>query len=149
HYTDGAFLACVLIWLCANSIKSSWYMAKNVLIVDDNVDLRRILAKFLQSCGYETTEARSGQEAIDTAIAAKPNLILLDLTLPDMKGTDAARALRKYPTTAHIPIIGCSAYFGTEFRQEALRSGMTDYVQKPISAAGIATVVKQLIPSES
>jgi CheY-like chemotaxis protein len=123
-------------------------MAKNVLIVDDNVDLRRILAKFLQACGYETSEARNGQEAINTAIAVKPNLILLDLTLPDMKGTDAARAIRKYPATAHIPIVGCSAYFGTEFRQEALRSGMDDYLQKPISAAGIVAVVEQLIVSE-
>lgn len=123
-------------------------MAKNVLIVDDNGHLRRILAMFLQSRGYETSEAASGHEAIETAIAAKPNLILLDLTLPDMKGTEAARALRKYPSTAHIPIVGCSAYFGSELRQEALRAGMADYLQKPISAAGIEAVVEQLILSE-
>lgn len=123
-------------------------MSKNILIVDDNRDLREILARFLRSCGYETLEARGGQEAIDIAIAAKPNLIVLDLTLPDMKGTDAARALRKYPRTAHIPIVGCSAYFGREFRQEALRSGMVDYLQKPISAAAIAAVVEQLILTE-
>jgi len=123
-------------------------MAKNVLIVDDNGHLRRILAMFLQSRGYETSEAATGHEAIETAIAAKPNLILLDLTLPDMKGTEAARAIRKYPSTAHIPIVGCSAYFGSELRQEALRAGMTDYLQKPISAAGIEAVVEQLILSE-
>jgi CheY-like chemotaxis protein len=123
-------------------------MAKNVLIVDDNGHLRRILATFLQSRGYETSEAASGHEAIETAIAVKPNLILLDLTLPDMKGTDAARALRKSPSTARIPIVGCSAYFGSELRQEALRAGMADYLQKPISAAGIEAVVEQLIFSE-
>ncbi len=79
----------------------------------------------------------------------KPNLIILDLTLPDMKGTDVARALRKCPTTARIPIVGCSAYFGSEFRQEALRAGMADYLQKPISAAAIEAVVEQLILSEN
>ena len=123
-------------------------MANKVLVVDDNGHLRQILARFLQSRGYETSEAASGQEAIETAISAKPNLILLDLTLPDMKGTEAAKAIRKHPGTAHIPIVGCSAYFGAEFRQEALRAGMTDYLQKPISAAGIAAVVEQLILSE-
>ncbi len=123
-------------------------MAKHVLIVDDNRHLRQILAMFLQSRGYETSEAASGHEAIETAIAAKPNLILLDLTLPDMKGTDAARAIRKSPSTAHVPIIGCSAYFGSEFRQEALRAGMDDYLQKPISAAGIEAVVEQFILAE-
>jgi CheY-like chemotaxis protein len=120
-------------------------MAKNILIVDDNGHLRRILATFLQSHGYATSEAATGHEAIETAIAVKPNLILLDLTLPDMKGTDAAQALKKYPDTAHIPIIGCSAYFGRELREEALRAGMTDYVQKPISANAIETVMKQYI----
>jgi len=104
-------------------------MAKSVLIVDDNEHLRRILATFLQSRGYEISEAASGHEAIATAIAMKPNLILLDLTL-------------------HVPIIGCSAYFGSELRQEALRAGMADYLQKPISAAEIESIVEQLILSE-
>jgi len=116
-------------------------MAKNVLIVDDNPDLRRILAKVLQSRGYETSEAASGHEAIETAIAKKPNLILLDLNLPDMKGTDAAQALSKHQRTANIPIIGCSAYY----REEALGVGITDYLQKPFSAARFVTVVEQFI----
>jgi len=123
-------------------------MSKSVLIVDDNEHLRRILATFLQSRGYEISEAASGHEAIATAIATKPNLILLDLTLLDMKGTDVARAIRKHPSAAHVPIIGCSAYFGSELRQEALRAGMADYLQKPISAAEIESIVEQLILSE-
>ena len=123
-------------------------MGKNVLIVDDNADLRRILAKFLQSHGYETLEATSGKEAISTAVTLKPNLILLDLTLPDMRGTDAAKAIRKNPATAHIPIVGCSAHFGMEFRQEALQSGMAHYLQKPVSAAAIVSLVEQFIPSK-
>ena len=117
-------------------------MTKSVLIVDDNEHLRRILATFLQCRGYETSEAASGHEAIKTAIARKPNLILLDLTLPDMKGTDVARAIRKYPSAARVPIVGCSAYFGSELRQEALRAGMADYLQKPISAA-IESIAEQ------
>ena len=123
-------------------------MAKNVLIVDDDGDLRRIFAKVLQSRGYETSEAASGHEAIETAIAKKPNLILLDLNLPDMKGTDAARAIRKHPRTAHIPIIASSAYTAAELRQEVLRLGITEYLQKPFSVRGIVTIIEQLILSE-
>lgn len=123
-------------------------MAKNVLVVDDNEHLRRILAVFLRSRGYETSEAASGHEAVQTAITEKPDLILLDLTLPDMEGTDTAQAIRKNSSTAHIPIIGCSAYFGNEFREEALRAGMADYVQKPFSADAIETVIEQYILSE-
>jgi len=120
-------------------------MAKNVLIVEDNTDLRRIFATFLQSHGYETSEAATGYEAIEMAITEKPNLILLDFDLPDIRGTDVAQSLSKHQRTAHIPIIGCSGCFGTEFREEALRAGMVDYLQKPFSAAGFVTVVKQFI----
>ena len=120
-------------------------MAKNVLIVDDDADLRRILAMFLKSCGYNTSEAASGYEAIETAIVQQPHLILLDLKLPDMKGIDAVQAIRSHPRTAHIPVIGCSAYSETEFREEAMRAGMAEYLQKPISAAEIEKVIKQFI----
>ena len=120
-------------------------MTKNVLIVDDNRDLRRMLAMFLQSRGYETSEAASGHEAIQTAIATNPNLIVLDLKLPDMNGIDVVQAIRNHPRAVHIPIIGCSAYSATEFREEALRAGMAEYLQKPISAAEIETVIKQFI----
>jgi CheY-like chemotaxis protein len=123
-------------------------MGKTVLIVDDNVDLRRIFARFLQSRGYETLEATSGKEAISTAVRLRPNLIVLDLTLPDMRGTDVAEAIRKDSATAHIPIVGCSAHFGMEFRREALRSGMAHYLQKPVSAATIASIVEQFIASK-
>ena len=82
--------------------------------------------------GYTISEAATGDEAIVTAINETPKLILLDLTLPDMSGTEAARALKQNPQTAHIPIVGCSAHFGSEWRNQALRSGMVGYVQKPV-----------------
>jgi len=123
-------------------------MPKKVLIVDDNEHLRQILGSILRSAGYEISEAASAREAIANAVATNPNLILLDLDLPDMKGTDAAQALTKNATTAHIPIIGCSAFFGAEWRAEALRSGMVDYLVKPISAAIIKARIEKFILAE-
>jgi CheY-like chemotaxis protein len=119
--------------------------AKHVLIVEDNPHLRRILAGALELHGYTISEAATGQEAILTTITAKPKLILLDLTLPDMTGTEAARALKQNPQTAHIPIVGCSAYLGSEWRDEALRSGMVEYLQKPIPLKEIEAVIEQFI----
>ena len=63
-----------------------------------------MLAWLLQPRGYETLQAATGQEAIQVAIAAHPNLILLDLNLPDMNGADVARAIKKDQRTTHIPI---------------------------------------------
>ena len=69
--------------------------AKHVLIVEDNLHLRRILAGALEHRGYTISEATTGDEAIVTAIKENPKLILLDLSLPDMTGTEAARALKQ------------------------------------------------------
>jgi CheY-like chemotaxis protein len=76
----------------------------------------------LRFSGYDIVEANSGGEAIEKAASAQPGLILLDHNLPDMKGLDAARAIRRNQRTAHIPVIACSA-FGENEREEALRSG--------------------------
>ena len=124
-------------------------MTKKVLIVDDNEHLRQILGSILRFSGYEISEAATGTQAIEKAVSAKPNLILMDIDLPDITGADAAQVIRKDPRTAHIPIVGCSAYLGLEWRKVALRAGMVDYLEKPISAAAIEAVVEQLILSEN
>ncbi len=124
-------------------------MAKRILIVDDNEHLRQILSSILRFSGYEISEAGTGTQAIEKAVSAKPNLILLDLNLPDMTGVDVSKATCKDQRTAGIPIVGCSAYLGLEWREVALRAGMVDYLEKPISAAAIEAVVEQLILSEN
>lgn len=120
-------------------------MAKIVLIVDDDEHLREILATMLRFNGYEISEAATGAEAVNKAISDKPDLILLDIYLPDMKGPEVARAIRSNPTTAHIPIIGCSAFLGSEYRKEALEAGMVDYLVKPISLETITAKIAEFI----
>jgi len=117
----------------------------SILIADDNGDLRKVLAWLLQPRGYDTLQAGTGKETIETAIAAQPNLILLDLRLPDMNGIDTARAIKKDRRTMHIPIVGWSAYFGSRWREEALRAGMVAYMEKPLSAPVIEATIKRFI----
>ena len=107
-------------------------MTKNNLVVEDNDDLRQIFASFIRFSGYQVLEAGSGSEAIEKAAFAKPNLILLDLTLPDMNGIDVARAIKKHSVTADIPIIACSAYRSGEEMEAALRAGSVDSLEKQI-----------------
>ena len=123
-------------------------MAKNVLIVDDNEHLRQILASVLRNFGYEVSEAATGDQAIASAISLNPHLILMDLDLPDMSGAEVARAIRNYSAMSDVPIIGCSAYIGWEFREEALRAGMVDYLEKPISPSIIQARIQQFILAE-
>ena len=121
----------------------------NVLIVDDNQYLREILATMLRFSGYEISQAANGSEALKMAVSAKPNVILLDIQLPDMKGADVARAIRTQSASAHIPIIGCSAFLGGHWRQQALHAGMVDYLEKPIPLEVIQAKIKEFILSES
>jgi len=116
-----------------------------ILIVEDNEELRKMLAWVLQPHGYETLQAATGKEGIEKAIAAQPGLILLDIRLPDMNGVDVARAIKTNTRTAHIPIVGWSAYFGERWREEALRAGMVAYMEKPLSAPVIEATIKQFI----
>ena len=120
-------------------------MTNSILIVDDNEDLRKVLAWLLQPRGYETLQAATGREAIEKAIVEQPSLILLDIHLPDMDGVDAARAIKKDQRTALIPIVGWSAYLGERCREEALRAGMVAYMEKPLSAPVIEATIKQFI----
>ncbi|HXQ34842.1 MAG TPA: response regulator [Anaerolineales bacterium] len=117
----------------------------SILIADDNEDLRKVLAWLLQPRGYETLLAATGKEAIGKAIVAQPSLILLDLHLPDMNGVNAAQAIKKDQRTAHIPIVGWSAYFGEHWREEALRAGMVAYMEKPLSVPVIEATIKRFI----
>ena len=104
-------------------------VAKSVLVVEDNEHLRHIVASVLRFYGYEIVEAASGAEAIEKAASAQPNLILLDLNLPDFTGIHVARSIKKNLRSAHIPIIASSAFSKGEEREESLSAGMVDYRQ--------------------
>jgi len=123
-------------------------MARKILVVDDNEDLRQILVSILNFSHYETAEAATGIQAIEKAGSVRPNLIILDLELPDMSGMAVAKAIRKDPRTARIPIIGWSAYLGWEYKQAALDAGMVDYLEKPVRQTLIQEKIKKYFLTE-
>ena len=103
---------------------------KRILVVDDELNITKMMAMMLQTRGYEVEIARSGEEAIKKAVA-KPDLILLDLVLPGLQGFEVCRRLREEKSTHAIPIIIVSVKYLFEDKIEGLYLGADDYITKP------------------
>ena len=108
-------------------------MTPLVLIVDDNRMNLKLARDLLQASGFRTLEAKSGAQGIALATEHLPDVILMDLRLPDMQGTDAARALADVAQTARIPIVVLSAVPFEGDGEWLLAAGFAGYLEKPIS----------------
>jgi two-component system phosphate regulon response regulator PhoB len=113
-----------------------------VLIVDDERDLRTLLDFNLRQAGFETAHAASGAEALARARALRPAVIVLDLNLPDVSGTDVCRLLKADPSTQTIPILMLTARGGENDRIHGLELGADDYVGKPFSVREVVLRVE-------
>lgn len=91
------------------------------------------MSQTLDSMGYKPIMAKDGNEGIEKAIYDKPDLILLDVMLPDIDGPQVAKILRLHPVTKNIPIIAISAAFGSEVRQRCLSAGCNEFMAKPFT----------------
>lgn len=106
-------------------------MAK-ILLIEDHEMNRDMLSRRLKRKGYEVLEAGDGLEGIDMANTSMPDLILMDMSLPELDGWEATRRLKADPNTQNIPILGLSAHAMSGDRQKGLAAGCDDYDTKPI-----------------
>jgi two-component system cell cycle response regulator DivK len=104
-----------------------------VLIVDDNERNLKLHRDVLRAAGFRTLEAATGAEAIALATAHVPDVILMDLGLPDMDGTDAARALADDERTARIPVVALTSLRLEDAGERLRAAGFAGYLEKPIS----------------
>jgi len=118
---------------------------KNVLIIEDEKDLAELLAFNLEKEGYAATCVHDGKLGLERAGADLPDLILLDLMLPGMLGTEVCKALRKDPRTAQIPIIMITAKSDEIDRVVGFEVGADDYIVKPFSMREVALRVKAVM----
>ena len=107
-------------------------MAARILLVEDNENNAEILIRRLTRQGFAVSLARDGFEGIDRAQRDLPELILLDMDLPELDGWQTARQLKSDPATAGIPIIAVTAYAMVEDRKRSLDAGCDDFETKPI-----------------
>jgi DNA-binding response OmpR family regulator len=121
------------------------HMSESVLIVDDEQDVVDLLAYNLQKAGYKTATARDGASALQKTRDTMPALIILDLMLPQVEGTEVCKQLRADPKTAAIPIIMLTAKAEEVDRIVGLELGADDYVTKPFSPREVVLRVKKLL----
>jgi CheY-like chemotaxis protein len=106
-------------------------MAK-ILLVEDNEMNRDVMFRLLSRRGYQVVFAEDGEAAIDQAIQEKPDLVLMDISLPKIDGYEATRRLRELESSRDIPIIALTAHAMTSDREKAFEAGCTDFETKPV-----------------
>jgi two-component system KDP operon response regulator KdpE len=113
-----------------------------ILVIDDEPQIRRVVKNTFQAAGAKVVEAASGTEGIDRAAAERPDLIILDLGLPDIVGVDVCREIRKW---ADAPILVLSARHSEEEKVALLDAGADDYVTKPFSTPELQARARALL----
>jgi len=106
-------------------------MGKRILVVEDNEQNLYLATFLLERNGYEVITAEDGIEAIEKAKMEKPDLILMDMQLPEMDGFEATRRIKNIPEISHIPIVAVTSYAMVGDREKALAAGCEGYIEKP------------------
>jgi two-component system, cell cycle response regulator DivK len=117
-----------------------------ILYVEDNEDNVYMLTRRLERAGFEVVVASDGEQGVAVARAERPDLILMDLSLPVMDGWEATRRLKSSEETRAIPIIALSAHAMPGDREKALEAGCDDYDPKPISMQSLLAKIRALLP---
>jgi two-component system, OmpR family, alkaline phosphatase synthesis response regulator PhoP len=120
-------------------------MPPTVLSVDDEPDVTALVRFHLSRAGYEVRAAASGREALEAIRSQRPDLVLLDLMLPDIDGFGVCEILRRSAATAAIPILILSAWTTPDARLLGLELGALDYVRKPFSPKDLVERVNRLL----
>ncbi|MGA2446420.1 MAG: response regulator [Opitutaceae bacterium] len=120
-------------------------MTPVILSVDDELDVTDLVRFHFGEAGYEVLTATSGREAIETIRCRRPDVVLLDLMLPDIDGFGVCEILRYNANTATIPIVILSAWSTTDARHVGLELGALDYITKPFSPKNLVARVNKLL----
>jgi CheY-like chemotaxis protein len=118
---------------------------KKVLLVEDNEDNRIVYSTILQHFGYIVMEALNGEEGIAKARAERPDLILMDISIPVIDGWEATQVLKRDPETRGIPIIALTAHALASDREKAMEVGCDSYLAKPCEPKAVVSEVEKFI----
>jgi two-component system, cell cycle response regulator DivK len=116
-----------------------------ILLVEDHPELRHLLQGRIEGMGFTTIIAKNGKEGVDTAVAEKPDLILMNSMMPEMDGWEATRILRSNPQTKDIPILAATAMFRPADLRAWLDVGCNDYILKPFTLDELSRKIRALI----
>jgi two-component system cell cycle response regulator DivK len=115
-----------------------------VLVVEDFEDNRFMMRRLLEMSGYRVVEAVNGNQAVERAASDQPDIILMDLSLPQLDGLAATRRIRTQEGARRVPIVAVSAHDSADFHAEALAAGCNEYVTKPIDFDQLVQLLDRL-----
>lgn len=118
---------------------------QRILLVEDNDDNWDMLSRRLRRRGFEVTRAADGAQAVEKAMGAQPDLILMDVNLPVMDGLEATRRIRAASPTARVPIIALTAHALTGDHNKAFEAGVDDYHTKPVELPRLLEQIDALL----
>ena len=119
--------------------------AATILIAEDHLDSRDAMRALLEAFGFRVVVAVDGKQAVQIAMEQRPDLILMDIMMPELDGFEATRQLRQCAETQQTPIIAVTAMEGAQ--RLALQAGANDYVRKPIDIRGLIAKVNTWLPN--
>lgn len=122
---------------------SAKVMGKRILIIEDSPSQTQMLKQLLTKYGFETSTAGDGKEGLEKVKLIKPDLVLLDIVMPDMNGFQVARQITQNPKNAHIPVIVVSTKSMATDKLWAKRQGASDYVTKPVNEEELLSKIRQ------
>ena len=120
-------------------------VGQTVLLVEDNEDNRIIYSTVLRHLGYHVVEALDGMQAIELTRSLRPDIVLMDISIPEIDGWEATRILRQDPATKDIPIIALTAHALADDRERATAIGFTSYLAKPVEPRAVVAEVRRWI----
>ena len=116
-----------------------------LLIIEDNEENRDALSRRLQRRGFEVVIAVDGKAGVEMAKAEKPDLILMDMNMPELDGWEATRQIKAEDSTRHLPVIGLTAHAMPGDRERALEAGCSDYHTKPVDFPKLLTQIETML----
>ena len=116
-----------------------------ILVVDDFDDTRLLLRTWLERKGFRVIEAENGNDAVSEAETNSPDLIIMDLEMPELDGLTATRKIRSVEKLAAVPIVAVSAYGAEQFRGAALQAGCNEYVSTPFDPAELERLIRSFV----
>jgi len=129
----------------SENVATSDKLQRTILVVDDFDDTRLLLRTWLEKKGFRILEAQNGIQAVAQAKTEHPDLIIMDVEMPELDGLSATRLIRKGERAHRVPIVAVSAYGADLFREDALAAGCDEYVSTPFEPAELEKVIRDLM----
>lgn len=120
-------------------------MKTRVLLAGDHSDVREVLSRQLQALGYEVAVAKNGMEAVAMARCERPDVILMDILMPEMDGLEAVYKIRQRPELRSIPVLAVTAWASHGSRKKYLAGGFNDYIPKPFTHKELQNAIEKLL----